>query len=347
VALSSVWDEPQAVDCAVDQVIHGGILIDRPGLVCGLFCRRITSNNRYSLRQKMLPVLSQTALPSTLLVDLDAARNYARQSLSAATRTAYASDWRVFEGWCIDRGVEALPASPASVAAFLAAMAERGLRPATIARRCAAVRHYHRLVGIDPLPTDAAIVKTTMKGLRRSLGAAQAKKAPISNVVAKRLVDAAPDVSLKGRRDRALLMVGFAGAFRKSEVVALNVEDLEFCDEGVRVTIRRSKADQEAKGQIIAVLRGAGPFCPVRLLREWLDAAGITEGALFRQVPKGGKCIGDRLGGRAYYEVIKQGIAGIELPRADQQTPEALAILQRAEIERWWPIIKSAGIKTQ
>jgi integrase len=192
-------------------------------------------------------------------------------------------------------------------------MAERGLRPATIARRCAAVRHHHHLAGVDPLPTDAAIVKTTMKGLRRSLGAAQAKKAPISNVVAKRLVDAAPDVSLKGRRDRALLMLGFAGAFRKSEVVALNVEDLEFCDEGVRVTIRRSKTDQEAKGQIIAVLRGAGPFCPVRLLREWLDAAGIIGGALFRQVPKGGKRIGGRLGGRAYYEIIKRGIAAIGL----------------------------------
>jgi site-specific recombinase XerC len=157
------------------------------------------------------------------------------------------------------------------------------------------VRHFHRLSGADPLPTDAAIVKTTVKGLRRSLGTAQAKKAPATNVVAKRLVDALPDGSLKGRRDRAMMMLGFAGAFRKSEVVPLDVEDLEFCDEGVRVTIRRSKTDQEGKGQTIAVLRGAGPFCPVRLLREWLDAAGITEGALFRQVPKGGKRVGTGL----------------------------------------------------
>jgi site-specific recombinase XerD len=108
----------------------------------------------------MLPVLSQPAVPSALLADVGAARHYARQALSAATRAAYASDWRAFEGWCADRGVDALPASPASVAGFLAAMAERGLRPATIARRCAAVRHFHRLSGADPLPTDAAIVKT-------------------------------------------------------------------------------------------------------------------------------------------------------------------------------------------
>jgi integrase len=134
-----------------------------------------------------------------------------------------------------------------------------------------------------------------------------------ASILPSRLVDSLPDDSLKGHRDRAMIMLGFAGAFRKSEVVALNVEDLEFCDEGARVTIRRSKTDQEAKGQTIAVLRGAGPFCPVRFLREWLDAAGIIEGALFQQVPKGGKGIGGRLGGRAYYEVIKQGIAGIGL----------------------------------
>ena len=96
-------------------------------------------------------------------------------------------------------------------------------------------------------------------------------------------------------------------------MVALNVEDLESCDEGVRITIRRLKTDQEGKGQTIAVLRGASAFCPVKLLREWLDGAGITEGALFRQVPKGGKRVGARLSGRAYYDVIKQGIAGLGL----------------------------------
>jgi site-specific recombinase XerC len=253
------------------------------------------------------------ALPAGLSADLNAARDYAHQALSPATRRAYESDWRAFKGWCADRAVEALPASPASVAGFLAAQAERGLRPATITRRCAAVRHYHRLAGIDPLPTDAAIVKTTMKGLRRSLGAAQAKKAPATNVIAQRIADSIPSNSLKGRRDRAMVMLGFAGAFRQSEVVALNVEDLEFCDEGVRVTIRRSKTDQEAKGQTIAILRGTGPFCPVRLLKEWLDAAGISEGALFRACPKGGRRVGDRIAGRTFYDVVKNGVAAIGL----------------------------------
>ncbi len=149
-------------------------------------------------------------LSAALCADLDAARDYARQSLSPATRLAYEGDWRAFQSWCTDRGIAALPTSPTSVAAWLAAQAERGLRPATIARRCAAVRHYHRLAGIDPLPTDAAVVKTTMKGLRRSLGAAQAKKAPATNVVAQRMADSIPSNSLKGRRDRAMVMLGFA-----------------------------------------------------------------------------------------------------------------------------------------
>jgi hypothetical protein len=112
-----------------------------------------------------------------------------------------------------------------------------------------------------------------------------------------------------------MVMLGFAGAFRKSEVVALDVEDLEFCDEGVRVIIRRSRTDQEAKGQTIAVLRGAGPFCPVRLSREWLDAAGIIEGALFRQVPKGGKvsrrsCTQQANAGRSGSFQVEAGSAG-------------------------------------
>jgi hypothetical protein len=83
-----------------------------------------------------------------------------------------------------------------------------------------------------------------------------------------------------------MVMLGFAGAFRKSAVVALNVEDFEICDEGVRITIPRSKTDREAKGQTIAILRGAGPFSQVRLMREWLEVGGTTEGALFRRRPR-------------------------------------------------------------
>jgi hypothetical protein len=141
------------------------------------------------------------------------------------------------------------------------------------------------------VPTDVAIVKTTMKGLRRSLGSAQAKRRPTASI-AKRMADAMPGDTLKGRCDRAMVMLGLAGAFRKSEVVALNVEDLEFWDEGVHITIRRSKADQEGKGRTIAILRGAGPFCPIN------DVRGHHFGRAVPADAQGGKRVGQRNSGR-------------------------------------------------
>jgi hypothetical protein len=159
------------------------------------------------------------------------------------------------------------------------------------------------------VPTDVAIVKTTTKDLRRSLGSAQAKKAPATATIAKRMADAGRGDTLKSRRDRAMVMLGFAGAFRKSEVVALIVEDLEFCDEGVHY---HPQVEDRAGSQTIAILRGAGPFCPVKL------AAGVARRRRhhFRlAVPADARgwqaC--RPADGQAYYDVVKQAIADIGL----------------------------------
>src|SRR3977135_1415915 len=93
--------------------------------------------------------------------------------------------------------------------------------------------------------------------------------------------------SIKGLRDRALLLIGFAGAFRRSELVALDVADLEETEEGMRVAIRRSKTDQEGKGEVIAIVRGS-VNCPVKAVKNWLQATSISEGPMFRPVTKGG-----------------------------------------------------------
>jgi integrase len=108
---------------------------------------------------------------------------------------------------------------------------------------------------------------------------------------------------LKALRDRALLLIGFAGAFRRSELVALEVADIEETDTGLRVTIRRSKTDQEGAGTTIAIVRGS-IACPVAALRAWLTAAGITTGALFRSIRKGGK-VGERLSAQSVAEIVK------------------------------------------
>jgi site-specific recombinase XerD len=234
--------------------------------------------------------------------ELAAAADYARAEKAAATRRAYRSDFEIFRAWCAERRVTALPAAPEAVAAFLAHEAERNVRPSTIGRRVAAIRYAHKLSGF-PLPTDDERVRATMRGIRRSLGASPSKKTPAT---AERIVAMAPLASgrLAALRDRALLLIGFAGAFRRSELVALNVEDLEETAEGLRIAIRRSKTDQEGHGHVIAIPRGV-IACPVAALKAWLEAAATTEGPVFRSIAKGERIQTARLTDRSVADIVK------------------------------------------
>jgi site-specific recombinase XerC len=233
--------------------------------------------------------LVQISGPTTLAAtdaDLMQAMKFARAEKAPATRRAYRSDFAAFQSWCEVKGLAGLPAEPETIAAFLAFEEGRGVKAATIGRRVAAIRHAHKLAGHEP-PTNSEVVKATVRGIRRTVGAAAARKAPIVAEVARAMAQAAPP-SLKGLRDRALLLLGFAGAFRRSELVALDVSDIKEEEDGARVTIRRSKTDQEGMGVTIAIVRGGtAATCPVRALRAWLDAASIAEGAIFRPVAKG------------------------------------------------------------
>jgi site-specific recombinase XerD len=249
----------------------------------------------------IVPVAPGTSLPAAMAPDLTRAAELAREEKAVATRRAYRSDFRIFEAWCRDRGVNALPASVASVAAFLAYDVETGTRPSTLGRRVAAIRYAHKLAG-HAAPTDDERVKATMRGIRRSFGTAPRKKAPATaeRIVAMAL--AAGD-DMKGRRDRALLLIGFAGAFRRSELVALNFEDIEESELGLKVIIRHSKSDQEGMGQTIAILRGS-VACPMSALKGWLEAAVITAGPIFRSVKKGGQVAG-RLPAQSVADIVK------------------------------------------
>jgi site-specific recombinase XerD len=173
----------------------------------------------------------------------------------------------------------ALPAEPAAVAAFIAAETARGIKCATLGRRVAGIRHAHKLAGLAS-PTDDERVKAVMRGARRTLGVAPVKKSAATSDKVLAMV-AAGTRGLAGKRDRAVLLLGFALAARRSELVALDVADLEECPDGLRVTIRRSKTDQEGAGTVVAVCRGS-IACPVAAVRDWVTAAGITEGPLFR-----------------------------------------------------------------
>ena len=234
--------------------------------------------------------------------EVAAAAEYARAEKAEATRRAYRSDFELFRAWCAERHVSVSPASPESVAAFLAHEAERQVRPSTIGRRVAAIRYAHKLAGL-PLPTDDERVRATVRGIRRSLGAAPSKKMPAT---AERVIGMAPlaGTRLSSTRDRALLLIGFAGAFRRSELVALDLEDIEETAEGLRVTIRRSKTDQEGHGHVIAIPRGV-IACPVTALKAWLEAAGIAQGPVFRPVAKGGRIQATRLTDRSVADIVK------------------------------------------
>jgi site-specific recombinase XerD len=248
--------------------------------------------------------------PALPAADIERAYAFARQEKAPATRAAYKSDFTAFQAWCAGRGVVSLPATPETVAGFLAAEAEAGRKPSTIGRRCAAIRHAHRLAGHEP-PTNAEIVRTTLRGIRRAVGAAPAKKAPAVAEIARDMARATPD-GLKGLRDRALLLLGFAGAFRRSELIALDVSDLTETEDGLRIVIRKSKTDQEAMGETIAIVRGE-VACPVQALRAWLTAAAITEGPVFRSIRKGGHVTRYRLTSKSVCDLVKGYAAKVGL----------------------------------
>jgi site-specific recombinase XerD len=249
-------------------------------------------------------------LSPALGADIAAAVDLAKAEKALSTRKAYGSDFRLFKAWCEAKGVSSLPAGPETVAAFLASQAKTA-KPSTLGRRVAAIRYAHKLAHVDP-PTDSEAVKATLRGIRRTFGGAKVRKAPAVAAKVRSMVAMAPD-RLSGLRDRALLLLGFAGAFRRSELVALDVSDITEVKTGLLVTIRRSKTDQEGEGATIAIARG-DIACPAKALREWLDVAAIETGPIFRPINKAGTVAAGRLTDRSVANIVKAyaGRAGFD-----------------------------------
>ena len=246
--------------------------------------------------------------------DLIRVRTYADASKSASTKRAYSSAWQVFTAWCEVRGYAPLPAHPAVVAAFVADQAGvKAKAVSTVEKYMAAIGEAHRLTGQGDVPTESPKVRAVMKGIRRTHGTAQKGKAPLLVSHLRRISQVLPD-GLLGIRDRALLLLGFAGALRRSELVGLDVADLDFRDEGLAITIRRSKTDQEGAGRLVGIPYGSTPAtCPVRAVRRWIDQAGLEEGPVFRSVDRHGRMSTARLSGKAVGLVVKRAVAAIGL----------------------------------
>lgn len=243
------------------------------------------------------------------------AEGYAESGKAGSTRRAYRADWQDFIEWTAWRGLASLPAEPTTVALYLAALAEDGKRPSTIERRRAAIAFAHKEHG-EISPTHHAIVDEVIAGIRRELGAAQQGKTPAVTADIRAMV-AGLSGDLRGTRDRALLLLGFAGAFRRSELVALDVEDISESEEGLLVTIRRGKTDQEGRGRLVGIPFGKQAVtCPVRAYRDWRHAAGIATGPLFLGVSPHGKLLG-RLSDKGVARTVKRAAeaAGLDPTR--------------------------------
>lgn len=231
-------------------------------------------------------------------------REFIRASKAESTVRGYESDWRHFCAWCESRGLCPLPASPEILASYIAECAGR-LKVGSIQRRLNAITEAHKAVGLES-PTHSPIVANTMKGIRRIKGTAPIQKAAAVTDDIRGMV-AETDSGLIGLRDRALILLGFAGAFRRSEIVRLDVEDLDFSRDGLTVTLRRSKTDQDGQGRKVGIPFGSNPeTCPVRVLQAWLEEAGLSVGPLFLPLNRHGHVKAGRLSGLDVARIVKK-----------------------------------------
>jgi integrase len=240
------------------------------------------------------------AIPEDLVVR---ASSYLEEADAVATRRAHRSDWKDWETWSILRGCPALPASPQSLVLYITHLA-RTRKVSTIVRRLASISVAHQAADLET-PTRSLIVRRCIEGVRRELGTRPTQKKPIVLATLRRMLSGLPETTA-GKRDRALLLFTFAAALRRSEVTALNREDIEFGDKGVLVLISKSKTDQTGSGEEIAVPFARDPaVCAVTALQDWLTAAGIKSGPLFRPVTRHGKVQG-RMNPRAVATIVKR-----------------------------------------
>lgn len=285
-----------------------------------------------------LTIRNHQLLDSTL--DLEARVRKIKEFMTAThskadnTVRGYCSDWTDFQAWCLSfpDSIESLPVTPQNLAAYLVELAngergkqiikecqargkkitrlhrqvaENGHKVSVIQRRLAAISRAHIMAGF-PSPVVPAISET-MDKIRRSKGVRQEGKAAILLDDIKKIIGLFPPGTMKTARDRAILIVGFAGAFRRSELVALNVEDVEPAPKGLIIRIRKSKTDQIGEGQEIAIFNGMNKeTCPVTALKEWLTH--VETGPIFRPIDRHDNVKPERLTSHAVATIIKTAV---------------------------------------
>ena len=219
---------------------------------------------------QITPVEKQIEL---LKKEVDSATKYMEDSLSENTKRAYRIQWDQFSAWCFVRGISPMPSEPEVVCVFIAWLADNNKKVATIARMLSSISKAHRVAGVVANPIGTEIVKAAFSGIKRRLGSDQSRVDPLEAKDIKKIVDSF-DVSVEGIRNKALILVGYFGAFRRSELVAVSRKDVKFLDDGVRIKIAKSKTDQEGKGFFKSIPKVKDEkYCPVLALQDWINVA--------------------------------------------------------------------------
>ena len=230
------------------------------------------------------------------------------QQGAANTQRAYAGDWRRFTTWCQEYGRTALPADVPTMAAFVTALAEAGKKVATIRRHCASVSKAHQLASW-PTPTDDRQFKTLLEGISREKGVKQKQAPAFTLAYFKRVVHGIATGRPAGVRDRALLLLGLAGAFRRDELASLDIAHLRFDEDGLVVELPKSKTNQQGAAEEKAIFFAPDRrSCPVRAVKDWLDLLrqrGHTSGPLFLSFHKGQRLSKRRLSTFSLNEIVQ------------------------------------------
>jgi site-specific recombinase XerD len=247
---------------------------------------------------------------------------YVAAARAANTLRGYRSDWREFTSWCAHRRAEPLPAAAATVTGYLTELARHGAKVGTMSRRLSAIRFAHQMRDLAD-PTENARVVAVWEGIRRTHGAPPEQAAPLMPPELFDVVDRCPtsrvwktrgrpaEPDLAGLRDRALLVVGFVAALRRSELAALQVGDVAEHPNGLVLALPRSKTNQRGEQTELVVLPRAGnpARCPVATLQAWLAAAGITDGPVFRPVSKGNRALARPLNPESVNTLVQAAVA--------------------------------------
>jgi integrase len=278
---------------------------------------------------RRLPAKAEAKAIVSLPNIIERARAYGEAAKALNTRRAYASDWQHFAAWCQGHGLSEMPSTPGAVAAYLTAHAE-SLKVSTLGRRLAAIRAAHSSAG-KTLDLTGQAFRNVWAGIRRERGARSVRKRALVTADLRSAIAATSD-SFIGKRDRALLLIGFASALRRSELASLVIgagpgHRVSFTDNGLLIELGRSKSDQEGAGWVIGVPFGSRVLtCPVRALRAWLEASGITSGPVFRRVSRHGHIGSSAITGHGIALAVKQAIYRAALADGhDEATAKAMA----------------------